>query len=108
MRSSWLYFAMRSERDSEPVLIWVAAVATAMSAMVVSSVSPERCEMTDGIARALGHVDGGERLGQRADLVGLDEDGVGDVLVDPALQYLGVGDEQIIADELHAAARARA
>ena len=25
MRSSWLYLAMRSERDSEPVLIWVAA-----------------------------------------------------------------------------------
>ncbi len=27
-------WAMRSERDMEPVLIWVAAVATAMSAMV--------------------------------------------------------------------------
>ena len=47
MRSSWLYLAMRSERDSDPVLIWVAAVATAMSAMVASSVSPERCDTTD-------------------------------------------------------------
>jgi hypothetical protein len=46
MRSSWLYLATRSERHSEPVLIWVAVVATAMSAMVVSSVSPERCETT--------------------------------------------------------------
>ncbi len=47
MSSSRLYFATRSERHSDPVLIWVAAVQTARSAMVVSSVSPERCEMTD-------------------------------------------------------------
>jgi hypothetical protein len=38
--------ATRSVRQSEPVLIWPALVATAMSAMVTSSVSPERCEMT--------------------------------------------------------------
>ena len=42
MRSSWLYFATRSVREAEPVLIWPQLVATAMSAMVVSSVSPER------------------------------------------------------------------
>ena len=47
MRRSWLYLATRSERDSEPVLICVAAVPTAMSAIVESSVSPERCETTD-------------------------------------------------------------
>jgi hypothetical protein len=47
MRRSWLYFAMRSERDAEPVLIWPAPVATARSAMNVSSVSPLRCEMID-------------------------------------------------------------
>ena len=46
MRSSWLYFATRSVRLAEPVLICPAPVATARSAMVVSSVSPERCEMT--------------------------------------------------------------
>ena len=46
MRSSWLYFATRSERAGAPVLIWPAFVATARSAIVVSSVSPERCEMT--------------------------------------------------------------
>jgi hypothetical protein len=46
MRSSWLYLATRSVRHNEPVLIWVAVVATDRSAIVVSSVSPERCEMT--------------------------------------------------------------
>src|SRR5262245_11693181 len=42
IRSSWLYLAMRSVRLAEPVLIWPALVATAMSAMLVSSVSPLR------------------------------------------------------------------
>ena len=46
MRSSRLYLATRSERDGAPVLIWPAPVATARSAMVVSSVSPERWLMT--------------------------------------------------------------
>ena len=31
----------------DPVLIWPTPVATARSAMKVSSVSPERCEMTE-------------------------------------------------------------
>jgi hypothetical protein len=35
-----------------------------------------------GVARALGHLDGGEGFGQRADLVDLDQDGVGDALAD--------------------------
>src|SRR5271157_2995806 len=47
MRRSWLYLLMRSVREPEPVLIWPAAVATARSAMKVSSDSPERWEMTD-------------------------------------------------------------
>ena len=46
MRRSWLYFATRSERDGAPVLIWPQPVATARSAIVVSSVSPERCDIT--------------------------------------------------------------
>src|SRR2546429_4466638 len=46
MRSSWLYFATRSVRDALPVLICPTPVATARSAMKVSSVSPERCEIT--------------------------------------------------------------
>src|SRR6202030_4555387 len=45
-RISWLYLASRSERDSDPVLICPQLVATAKSAIVVSSVSPERCEKT--------------------------------------------------------------
>ena len=46
IRSSWLYLAVRSERASEPVLICPQLVATARSAMVESSVSPERCDIT--------------------------------------------------------------
>gem|GEM_PF-2843801 len=42
MRSSWLYLLMRSPRAGAPVLIWPELVATARSAIVVSSVSPER------------------------------------------------------------------
>ena len=42
MRNRRLYLATRSERHREPVLIWPAHVPTARSAMVVSSVSPER------------------------------------------------------------------
>ena len=45
MRNKRLYLAVRSERDSDPVFIWPAFTATAMSAMVVSSVSPERCDI---------------------------------------------------------------
>src|SRR5690606_10806745 len=45
IRSNWWYFAPRSVRDALPVLIWPALVATARSAMKVSSVSPERCEL---------------------------------------------------------------
>merc|ERR1719487_1601921 len=44
IRISWLYLALRSERHGAPVLIWPVHRPTAMSAMVVSSVSPERCE----------------------------------------------------------------
>ena len=38
--------ARRSERASEPVLIWPQLVATARSAIVLSSVSPERWDIT--------------------------------------------------------------
>ena len=43
--------ATRSVRLAEPVLICPAPVATARSAMNVSSVSPERCEMIDWYLR---------------------------------------------------------
>ncbi len=92
--------AIRSERLAEPVLIWPALVATAMSAMVASSVSPERWLMIALYLFALGHLHGVEGLGQGADLVDLHQDAVGDRLVDPLLEPLGVGDEQVVADEL--------
>merc|ERR1719486_993504 len=44
MRKSWLYLALRSERHGAPVLIWPQQRPTAISAIVVSSVSPDRCE----------------------------------------------------------------
>ena len=47
MRINWLYLAILSDLDAEPVLICPVFSATARSAMVVSSVSPERCEITD-------------------------------------------------------------
>jgi hypothetical protein len=59
-----------------------------------------------GVAGALGHLDGGEGFGQRADLVDLDEDRVGDALGDAFAQDLGVGDEEVVADDLHALAEA--
>ena len=46
IRISWLYLAIRSLRDMEPVLIWPLFTPTARSAMKLSSVSPERWEMT--------------------------------------------------------------
>src|SRR5690606_34382911 len=44
-------------------------------------------------------------LGEAADLVDLDQDRVGDILVDAALQALDVGHEEIVANQLHARAQ---
>ena len=74
--------------------------------MVVSSVSPERWLTTRRPAGSARQLDRVERLGQRADLVELDEHGVRGVLVDAALDALRVRDEQVVADELHAVAEA--
>ncbi len=57
-----------------------------------------------GVAGAVGHLDGVQRLGQGADLVDLDEDGVADMLLNAGGQTLDVGDEQVVADQLHAVA----
>ena len=54
-----------------------------------------------GEASSLGHLDGFQGLGQRADLVELDQDRVADLLVDAALEDLGVGDEQVVANQLY-------
>ena len=59
-----------------------------------------------GEAVAAGQIDGLDGLGERADLVELDEDAVGDSLVDAPLQPLGVGHEQVVADQLDLVAQA--
>ena len=58
------------------------------------------------VAGAFCQVDSGDGLGESADLVRLDEDGVGDAGFDAALEELFVSDEEIVADELSAVAEA--
>ena len=96
--------ATRSERQGAPVLICPAFVATAMSAIVASSVSPERCEITERVARARAQRDRVERLAERADLVDLDEDRIRDAGVDALGEALRIGHEEVVADELDARA----
>ena len=55
-------------------------------------------------AGLLRHRDGVQRLGQGADLVELDQDGVRGALADALGQALRVGDEEVVADELDVAA----
>ena len=86
MRMSWLYFAIRSERASEPVLIWPQLVATARSAIVDILGLAGAMRDHRRIAGAMRHLDGGERLGQRADLIDLHEQRIGHILVDAARQ----------------------
>ena len=66
--------------------------------MKVSSVSPDRCDITD-VQPVVGHVHRLESLGQRTDLADLDQD-----RVLSRLRYLGwslgVGDEQVVSNEL--------
>jgi hypothetical protein len=57
-----------------------------------------------GVAGALGLGDAVEGLGEGADLVDLDEDAVGDAFADASAEAFVVGDEEIVADELHAVA----
>ena len=53
-----------------------------------------------GVAVAAADFDGVERFGEGADLVDLDEDGVGHAVFDAVLQAFGVGHEEVVADEL--------
>ena len=59
-----------------------------------------------GVAGLLGGLDGLERLGERTDLVDLAQDRVGGTKLDALLEALGVGDEQVVAYELHLIANA--
>ena len=85
-----------------PVLIWPALVATARSAMVVSSVSPERCEMTTAVAGSRGRAR--SRRASRVSVpiwLTLTRIALRDALLDAAAQALDVGHEEVVADELH-------
>src|SRR5690606_10703313 len=55
------------------------------------------------VAGAFSHFNGSESFCQGADLVNLDENGVGDPLLNALLEDLGVRNEQVIADQLHLA-----
>ena len=57
-----------------------------------------------GVASAVGHLDGVQGLGQGADLVDLDQDGVANLLLNAGSQTLHVGHEQVVANQLHAVA----
>src|SRR5437868_1126361 len=54
-----------------------------------------------GVAIATCKIDCIQRLADRTDLVDLDEDGIRDALVDAFLQALGIGDEQVVANQLN-------
>ena len=53
-----------------------------------------------GVAGPVGHLDGVQGLGQGADLVDLDKDGVAHLLLNAGGQTLHVGDEQVVAHQL--------
>ena len=59
-----------------------------------------------GVAGLLGGLDGLERLGERTDLVDLDQNRVGSAQFDALLEALGVGNEQVVAHQLHLVADA--
>ena len=104
MRRRRLYFASRSERDGAPVLIWPAAVATARSAIVVSSVSPERAEtMAVQPARRASAIASNVSVSVPIWL-SLIRTAFAAPSLDARCDPVGVGDEQVVADELDAVA----
>jgi hypothetical protein len=58
-----------------------------------------------GVASALGHFNGSKGFGQGTDLVDLDQDGIADALLDTFLEDLGIGDENVVANDLHGLAQ---
>ena len=59
-----------------------------------------------GPAGPMSHLDGLEGLGQGADLVDLDQDAIGAALGDALGQAFGVGDVEVVADDLDLVAQA--
>jgi len=91
---------MRSLREREPVLICPAEIPTAKSAITVSSVSPERCEITTPNFASFGHHNGFDRFGDGADLVQFYEDRIGEFLFNAFFEAFLVGDEEVVSDDL--------
>ena len=58
-----------------------------------------------GVAGRARHLDGRQGFAERADLVELDQDRIAGVLADAAFQALGIGHEEVVADQLHARAQ---
>ena len=54
----------------------------------------------DAPASPLGHVAGLDGLSDRADLINLEQEGIAELLVNTGLDALGVGNEEIITDNL--------
>src|SRR5690625_4727170 len=54
-----------------------------------------------GVACVLGHLDGVEGFRQRADLIELNQYGVGDFFIDAFLQNFGVGNKQVVTHQLN-------
>ncbi len=101
MRSSWLYLAVRSDRLAEPVLIWPAQVATARSAMVVSSVSPERCEITLRYPACRAISTASSVSVTEPIWFSLTSSALPMPCAMPSLEDLRVGHEDVVADQLH-------
>jgi hypothetical protein len=72
---------------------------------VTSSVSPERCDIIERIAIAVGHVDGASVSLSEPIWLTLTRMRCA-AAVDPALEPLDVGDEEVVADELGLVSRA--
>ena len=104
MRRSWLYFATRSLRAGAPVLIWPQPVATARSAIVASSVSPLRCDITAVYPLVIASVTVSSVSVSVPIWFTFTRIELATPVLDAAREPLGVGDEHVVAHELHAVA----
>ena len=99
-----MYLATRSERDGAPVLIWPVPIATTRSAIVVSSVSPERCDTTaDQPAPRASSIASIVSVSVPIWLSLISTEFAAPSSI-AARDALGVGHEQVVADELDAVA----